>query len=83
MRDVQIRYVAIIYATKKLLYPMIFQPILYLGYKKRSKMYLSMYPGATKDARKMVREIIKENKCKKIRVMSVIKMFKTFGMTAF
>ena len=83
MRDVQIRYVAIIYATKKVLYPLIFLPILYLGYKKRSKMYLSIYPGAAKDAKKMVKEIVKENKCKKIRIMSVIKMFKTFGMTTF
>ena len=46
-------------------------------------MYLSMYPGATKDARKMVREIVRENKCKKIHIISVIKMFKIFGMTVF
>lgn len=83
MREIQIREVAIVYATKKLLYPIIFRPIIYMGYKKRSQMYLSMYPGAKKDARKMVKEIVKENKCKTIRIMSVIKMFKTFGMTVF
>jgi hypothetical protein len=83
MREIQIKGVAIIYATKKLLYPIIFRPIIYMGYKKRSQMYLSMYPGAKKDARNMVKEIVKENKCKKIRIMSVIKMFKTFGMTVF
>ncbi len=83
MRGIRIKEVAIVYATKKILYPLVFQPILYLGYKKRSKMYLSMYPGATKDARKMVREIVRENKCKKIHIISVIKMFKIFGMTVF
>ncbi len=83
MRDVLISGAAVVYATKKLLYPIVFHPILYLGYKKRCSMYLKEYVGAQKEADKMVKEIIKKYYFKKIRFSTVIKMYKQFGMTVF
>lgn len=82
-RKVLICGAAVVYATKKLLYPAVFHPILWAGYQRRCNMYLKEYPGAKKEADAMVRQIIRENPCKKVRVSTVIRLFQTFGMTVF
>lgn len=83
MRNIQIRAAAVPYATKKILYPLIFHPILWLGYRKRCKKYLTEYKGAKKEATAMAKGIIKDNKSKRIRIKTVIKMYKEFGLTVF
>ncbi len=83
MRDVLIRGTAVVYATKKILYPIFFHPILYIGYKKRCSKYLKKYEGSQKLADKMVKEIVDKYKIKKVRFSTVIKMYKLFGMTVF
>lgn len=83
MRNIQIRAAAVPYATKKILYPWIFFPILWLGYSKRCKKYLTEYKGAKKEAKEMVKRIRKDNKSNKVRIKTVIKMYKEFGLTVF
>ena len=83
MRRVQICGAAVVYATKKLLYPTIFLPILWAGYERRCSMYLKEYPGAKKEADAMVKQIVKENKVEKIRIATVIRMYRDFGLTVF
>ena len=83
MRKIIICGVAVVYATKKLLYPRIFHPILWLGYARRCQLHLKQYPGAKQEADAMVRQIIRENPCKKVRITTVIKMYRKFGMTVF
>ena len=83
MKDILVKAVSNVYATKKLLYPVIFYPILYLGYKRRCKKHLSAYLGAKIEAKETVRNIIKNNKVKKIKLSTVIKMYRDFGMTVF
>ena len=80
---VNIRGCAVPYATKKLLYPKIFLPILWIGYNRRCKKYLKVYINAKKKTNLMVKEITKNNKCKKIKIKTVINMFKEFGLTVF
>lgn len=83
MRGVQIACAAVVYATKKILYPAVFHPILWAGYTKRCSMYLKEYPGAKKEADQMVRAIVRDNKWKKVRCKTVINMYRNFGMTVF
>lgn len=83
MRKIQICCAAVVYATKKLLYPVMFYPILWAGYMRRCNMYLKEYPGAKEEADAMVRQIVRENPCSKVRISTVIKMYRTFGMTVF
>ena len=83
MRNIQIRCAAVVYATKKILYPTVFLPVLWAGYMKRCNIYLKEYPGAKKEADAMVREICRANKSKKVRVKTVLNMYKTFGLTVF
>ena len=71
------------YATKKLLYPLIFHPILKLGYNRRCKQYLSPYPGAKKESDEIVKQLVKTNKVKKIKTTTVIRMYRDFGLTVF
>lgn len=80
-RKILICGAAVVYATKRLLYPVVFHPILWLGYTRRCQMYLKEYPGAKQEADAMVRKIIRENPCKKVRISTVIQMYRNFGMT--
>lgn len=83
MRNIQIRNAAVVYATKKMLYPAIFAPILWVAYKKRCHMYLKQYSGATKEADAMVRRLCRENKTNKICIKTVVNLYRTFGLTVF
>lgn len=83
MKNILIKGAANVYATKKLLYPLIFHPILKLGYLRRCKMYLSSYPGAKKESDAIVRHLVKTNKVKKVKMATVIRMYRDFGLTVF
>jgi len=71
------------YATKAILYPVVCRPVLYMAYRMRCYQYLRPYKGALKKADAMVQDILKNNRHKKIRLSTVIKMYKTFGLTVF
>lgn len=69
------------YATKKMLYPIVFLPLLWAAYKMRCYKYLRCYPGAKKKTNLMVREIVKNNSCEKISCKTVVGFIKEFGLT--
>ena len=83
MRNVLIKGAANVYATKKLLYPIVFHPILKLGYLRRCQQYLSPYPSAKKESDAIVKQLVKTNKVKKIKIVTVIHMYRDFGLTVF
>lgn len=72
---------AVRYATKRKLYPIIFLPILWLGYQRRCQKYLKEYPGAKKKANAMVKEILLDNQAKKVSIKCVFRLIKEFGLT--
>lgn len=83
MRKILVSGAAVTYATKKMLYPKVFMPIVYLGYKVRTKKHLAQYKGAKNEADKMIRKICTSNKIKKIKISTVIKLYNLFGITVF
>ena len=83
MEDILIRSTAITHATKVILYPIIFRPILSVAYYKRCKQYLRPYKGAKKKCDAMIKDVIANNKRKKIRISTVMDMYKKFGLTVF
>jgi len=75
---------AVQYAVKKSTYPLILVPILYMAYKARCKKHLKDIPDGAKKAALLVKETCLLNKNqKKIRIKTVIKMFKDFGISIF
>lgn len=75
--------IAVAHATKRILYPVLFRPILELAHYRRCKMHLSQYDGAIKKCNNMVKDIVKNNKYEKIKAATVINMYKKFGLTVF
>ena len=75
--------IAVAHATKRILYPAVFRPILELAHLKRCKRYLKQYSGATENCNNIARDIINENRHKKIKIKTVIDMYKEFGLTVF
>lgn len=74
---------AVRYATKHILYPSVFAPVLWLGYICRYRKHLKQYPGAKKKTDALVKEILRNNSSKKISISSVIKCALEFGLTVF
>lgn len=74
---------AVAHATKRILYPAVFRPVLELAYRRRCKLYLSQYEGAIIKCNSMVKDIMRENKHKKIKTTTVINMYRKFGLTVF
>lgn len=83
MENVLICGISVAYATKRILYPAIFFPLLKFAYRKRCSKYLKQYNGATMKANQLVEDILKSNKHKKIRILTVFRMYKKFGLTVF
>lgn len=75
--------IAGIYATKRILYPRIFAPVLVLGFRRRCDMYLKQYEGAISDALKESKRIMDNSSTGRIRIKTVIRLFRQFGMTTF
>lgn len=69
------------YATKRMLYPSIFLPLLWLAYERRCYKYLRQYPDAKKRTDELVKEIFRNNKSEKVSISSVIKCVREFGLT--
>lgn len=84
MKNIHINGCANIYATKKILYPLILRPAIWVGYFARCLKYLMQYPGAIKEANCIVKALCRENKGKKkIKFSTIIKFYKMFGKSAF
>ena len=84
MKNVLINGTANIYATKRILYPLVVRPLLWAGYMVRCLKYLRSYPGAITAANKAVKQLVRENKgIKKIKIKTVIKLYKLYGLSAF
>lgn len=79
-----IKGIALPYAIKKMMYPRIFLPILFLAYTRRFHKYLNMIPNAQKSAKKIIREISVQCPIDyRIKIRTVIKIFKDFGLSTF
>lgn len=74
---------ATVYALKKMLYPCVFGLILKLAYYRRCNMYLKD-KNSKRKANKLVKDIVKEyHGLKKIKIKTVIKEYKKFGIAVF
>lgn len=72
------------YALKKIIYPRVFGVLLKLAYSKRCKNYLSEHEGAKKQADDLVKNIVKEYRgLKKIKIKTVLREYKKFGISVF
>ena len=72
-----------IYVLKKLQYPRICTPILYLVYMMRIRRYHIKDKSLVKKFRIKNKEFSKENSIERIKLITVIKSFFEFGMTTF
>lgn len=72
-----------IYAFKKMQYPFIFIPILYMVYRLRLYRYKITDKALVKEFTVNRKEILKTNRLEKIKIKTIIKSFKNFGMTTF
>ena len=71
------------YNIKRLQYPSVFLPLLYMAYKKRLHMYSGNNKEYIRSCEKKSKEFLKNNKVKKIKFSTVIKCYKEFGLTVF
>lgn len=84
MKNVLINGTANVYATKRILYPLVVRPLLWAGYMARALKYLRPYNGAITEANKKVKKLVKDNKgIKKVRAKTLIKFLKQYGLSAF
>jgi len=74
---------SVAHATKLILYPTVFRPILALAHRRRIRKHLKNYPGAEKKCAEMIKTIIRENKRKKVKISTVIGLYRAFGLTTF
>ncbi len=72
------------YAIKKMMYPIVFFPIVYFGYKSRCKKYLLMDKDTKKLAKQIIKETVKNSRINyKLKLKTIVKMYKEFGITVF
>ena len=75
---------AVPYAIKKMMYPAVFAPLLWLAYCKRVKKHLSGVPEGKKKSDILVHETVKKNRISsRIRASTVIRMYREFGVSIF
>lgn len=72
-----------VYAIKRLYYPFVFLPLLYLAYKKRLKQNSIHDAALMKELRAKRKEFYQNNKVKKSKIGTVIKSYREFGLTVF
>lgn len=72
-----------IYAIKSMQYPLIFKPVLYLIYCLRLYRYHLKDKSLVKEFKEKRINFYKENTLQKISIKTVLKAFKSFGMTTF
>lgn len=74
---------AVAYATKMILYPEVFKPLLWAAYAMRCWKYLRKYKGAYTRTNLKVKEVLNNNRSSKIKISTVIHFYKEFGLTVF
>lgn len=72
-----------LYAIRKLQYPRIFLPLLYAAYRLRIHRYQLKDRTLIKTYRKKNREFCKTHSLKRVKVRTVLKSFREFGLTTF
>lgn len=76
--------VALKYSIHKMMYPTIFRPICYMAYIQRIKKHLSSVENAKKECDKLVEENCRMYPLnKKIKVSTVMGLYKDFGIAIF
>lgn len=81
-RDIVIKSVAIPYATKHILYPEVFYPIMFFAYQIRLFKNLRQYKNSKKEVELIYNKLILSQH-PKIKAKTVLFMFKEFGFTVF
>lgn len=72
-----------VYAIKKICYPVLFAPIVYFAYKKRLKKHSITDKALLNEMKLKRKDLYKKNKTKKVKVSTVIKSYKEFGLKVF
>lgn len=72
-----------LYIIKKVMYPRIFTPILWLTYKLRMYRHQLKDRALIQTFRQKNREFYRENKIRRVKMGSVLKCFREFGLTTF
>ena len=79
-----VKDIALPYAIKKMMYPAIFRPILALAHAKRMSEYLSEIPDGKDRVREVAEVFCSEYPInKKIRILTIAKMFRNFKLSVF
>lgn len=82
--ELLIKECGILFGLKKVLYPAIYMPLLWLSYKIRCYKYLSHIPKGKKSSLEVAKNIMADYAdYKRIKVITVWKLFKKFGFTIF
>lgn len=82
--DFLINECAIPYAIKKMMFPFVFFPLLWLAYSFRKKKYISQIQGANEKCSIYVKDIIEKYPIDyKISFVTVIRLIKDFGISIF
>lgn len=76
-------YIAMRYATYKLLYPRIFYPIIWLAMVFRCKKHFSETKSVVKECKQLAEEVILSHSVNKISVCTVVKLWIKFKWTVF
>ena len=71
------------YAIKKILYPSVLLPVLHLAYIRRLKKHNVTDKEQIKALKSKRKEFCKNNRVKKIKLGTVIKTYREFGLTVF
>lgn len=73
---------AIPYAIKKMVYPRLFAPVLYLGYISRKRKYLSKVPEGKELSDSLVKKTLEAYRLnEKIKIRTALKLIKEFGFS--
>lgn len=81
--EMNMRGAANLYAIRKLQYPWVFLPLLYMAYRLRIYRYRLKNKGLIKIYGKKIREFCKANSIKKVKVRTVLRSVCEFGKTTF
>ena len=79
-----VKGISLPYAIKKMMYPLIFRPILTLANARRMKKYMAEIPNASRRVKETEKTFCKEYPIKeKIKFSTVLRMFKDFRLSIF
>ena len=82
--DLHIKAVALPYAIKKAMYPLVARPLLYLACQKRIRMYLAGKPNAKKQVKDMEKSFLQEFPIReKMKLAMIFQMIRDFGLSTF